>query len=193
MSGDLKRARAEAAMRFIGERVLIQRCLYLIRQVNRDQSGAVRGYSYVTFDDPTGGAPDRRVDIAAGESPGPVRTLLAFTDEELAAEYHQEELKGVGEPCRFIINSQDMGRMFRFLMGGRIQWIMFDRVPGSHRSEARYTCWLIPVLFLAKMVNKYVDSVGQHIEKMPSWTPSDDMVVEVPEDVQKMIDDTRND
>ena len=134
MSGANLKAYTEGATRYLGERVLTPRCMYLIRRPERSASGAVRGYSYVTFDDPTGGAPEGRVDIAAGETPGPVRTLLAFTSEEITAEYLHEELRGVGEIYQCVINTAEMGRLFRLMLGGKISWFTFDRYPGSRHT-----------------------------------------------------------
>ena len=183
----------DAATRFIGERILSQRRFFVIYKAVKNDAGNTIGYQYVSFDDPTGGNDGSRVDIAAGESPGPVRTMLAFTSPELAEEYIHEELHGVGSVTEFIINGADMGRFFGMMMKNQIRWLTVDRVPGNHRSEIRYTCWLIPLQFFAKVVGKYVDSVDRHMRGMAAWTPGDGMVVEIDEETQNMIRKTRND
>ena len=179
-----------AKVRFLGERVLQKGCLYLISQAERGPGGAVRRVGYATFDDPTGGSPEGRTDIAAGETPGPIRTLLAFTDEELAAEYLQEELKGVGEVVRFVNNAHDIGRMVRFMLGGRIHWFTFNRTPGSHLQQDRYTCWFISLRLFVNMVGKYAEKVREHLSRMPGWKPN---VMQVPDEVHDIINKTRND
>jgi len=180
-------------VRFIGEHVLQRGCLYIITQTEHGSGGSAKRVGYATFDDPTGGSPEGRTDIAAGESPGPVRTLLAFSREELAEQYLQEELRSVGEVVRIVNNAHDVGRMVRTMLGGRIHWFTFDRVPGSALTQDRYTCWQIPLRLFVAMVGKYAEATAEHMRRMPGWNPSDDMIVDIPLEAQQIIDDSRND
>lgn len=175
-----------AKVNFVAVNVLDKGSLYLIGTVEHD--GLVsRRIGYCTFDDPTGGAPEDRADIEAGETPGPVRTLLAFTSHDKAEEYIQEELMGLGKVYQIRTNTHDLGRMLRFMLGGKIYWFMFDRTPGSHLIQDRGTCWLIPLKLFVGMTGKYLEVLAKH--KKLQWTPGDSIVKPIDDEVIKKIKD----
>ena len=157
---------------FIGKRVLLPRRLYLILHPS-SQKGR---NTFATFDDPTSGKDD---DTA-------LRTLLAFTDEDKCGEYITEELRNIGEPYRVEINQKELGRLFRMMIGGKIYWFTFDRMPGN-RIQDQYTCWFISLKLFSEMCGKYVEVVS-HANK-PIWTPGD-IVMELPDKAKKIIEDS---
>lgn len=173
-----------AKREFIGLKVLAPGRLYLI--AHRDNSTGQR-VGYATFDDPTGGNDGNRTDVDEAEYQGPVRTLLAFSNKDLAEQYNHEELGGLGEPVEFTTSKADLGRLARLMLGGTIYWFCFDRKPGCERLEDRYTCWFIDIKLFFNVCGKYFDTVSKASKRV--WTPDDGGVIELPDHVQGMLGD----
>ena len=167
-------------------KIFISGRLFLIGQT--EKFGSYTRTGYATFDDPTGADAENRVDIAKGESSGPVRTILAFSNADFAGEYIEQELKCFGNIVRFDTSQKDIGKLFRMMLSGKIKWLTFDRYPSNRPLDTRYSCTHIHIRMMAEFADKYYQEVNDSIAKMPIWLPNDSSVIEVDGVVKRMLD-----
>lgn len=152
--------------------------------------------AYCTFDDPTGGAdiierPDggrSSLILPEGTRPGPMRTLLAFSEGELAEEYNEQELRSLGTIVEVVLDQKRLGWLTQLMLKGSIQHFTFDRTPGDAPLQLRYRAVMISLQAFLHAFGAYQKAARDGSQKILPWLPSESMI-ELGEDVQRIVRD----
>lgn len=162
-------------------RIIEQRCFFIVRRFDR---------GICTFDDPTGvehlmknnplWTPDK--------SPGPIRTLLCFSNEDKAAEYCEKELYNTGKVDRILLENK--GRVQEFIknvmINNKIYWFLFDRECGDKPISMSYRAWLVSLKHFILLYSCSFSKVEGAINEAGHWNPGESFV-RVSDEAQRMI------
>lgn len=140
----------EYRIRFINEKVVKKGHLFLIKHI--DASDVLRK-GFATFDDPT-----------SDEHSGPVRTLLAFTNEDHCGRYIESELNGYGSIYRVDLNKAGIFKLSKMMINSQIEFFTFDRETDSKGASCTFVRLklLLDVLFVSI---KGIDSIEAYVPK----------------------------
>jgi len=158
-----------AKREYIGKSILPSMSFYVIIQKDGNRSG------YCTFDDPT----------SEGGS-DPVRTLVAFTNQEKAEKYIVDQLRGIGEVKVINLTTRGAGDLFRMMIKNKIYFFTFDRTPFVAIRDLG-NCVFISIKLFAEVVGKYVEAVKE-LAMREKWLPDDSMIVDLPENVKDIVE-----